>query len=591
MELTCRSRGDELLHPGEMTDIRRRLRAIAVQHDLASVVACAFDHRTRTLPFIVADKRMAPAGVRAIGSAIVDSGFPKTRIVLQQWNRNFRPSQMRLDGRIPDLFMISSMKIHSAPFRAMLADACRIEPENRPLIIAGGPQVIYEPWRAFGRDPEQPASADVAVTGEEYVLLNLLEVLLSVRGRGESMRSAFFRARDGGMLDDIPGLVYSNGPDDRVAEELVNTGTQRLVGDLDELPHPALGYRLLEPPSRKATLASMPMAPRQVGKHSRLGSLVMTTGCKFGCGYCPIPAYNQRQLRFKSGARIADEMTRLHGEFGIGFFLGTDDNFFNDHERAFEIGEALANAKIGGRPLRESVRWATEATVHDTLAMKDRLRTVRKGGLRALWMGVEDMSGALVRKGQTADKTQEALALLCEQGILPMPMLMHHDAQPLYTPGRPEGLLNQVHLLRRAGAITVQVLMITPAAGSKMYEDAFTSGMVFEQAGNLRVQPHMLDGNYVVACNHKQPWRKQFNILIAYMFFYNPVRFLIALFRPKARLYLADCGAQLIGMYGLAHTVRRTLGWALRLMGGRIKRVYRVPASRIPFRHQMQEQS
>jgi hypothetical protein len=61
------------------------------------------------LPFIYADTRMAPAGVRGIGSAMVDAGFDKTRIVLQQWNRNFRPSQMRVDGRIPDLFMVSSM--------------------------------------------------------------------------------------------------------------------------------------------------------------------------------------------------------------------------------------------------------------------------------------------------------------------------------------------------------------------------------------------------------------------------------------------------------------------------------------------------
>ena len=65
------------------------------------MIACAFDHRTRMLPFIFADTRMAPAGVRAIGSAMVDAGFDKTRIVLQQWNRNFRPSRMRLDGRIP----------------------------------------------------------------------------------------------------------------------------------------------------------------------------------------------------------------------------------------------------------------------------------------------------------------------------------------------------------------------------------------------------------------------------------------------------------------------------------------------------------
>lgn len=52
MELPRRARGDELLRPGEMLDIRRRLREMAPRHDLATVVACAFDHRTRMLPFL-----------------------------------------------------------------------------------------------------------------------------------------------------------------------------------------------------------------------------------------------------------------------------------------------------------------------------------------------------------------------------------------------------------------------------------------------------------------------------------------------------------------------------------------------------------
>jgi len=109
MELPRRNRGDELLQPGKLLALRQRLRNMACRHDLTSVIVCAFDHRTRMLPFIYADMRMVPAGVRAIGSAMLDAGFDKTRIVLQQWNRNFRPSQARLDGRIPDLFMVSSM--------------------------------------------------------------------------------------------------------------------------------------------------------------------------------------------------------------------------------------------------------------------------------------------------------------------------------------------------------------------------------------------------------------------------------------------------------------------------------------------------
>jgi hypothetical protein len=145
MELPRRNRGDELLRPGELADVRARLRRVAARHGLATVIACAFDHRTRMLPFIYADTRMAPAGVRAIGSAMVDSGFDRTRIVLQQWNRRFRPSRMRLDGRVPDLFMVSSMGLHSDQCMAMIRDARRIDAAHRPLIIAGGPHAVYQP--------------------------------------------------------------------------------------------------------------------------------------------------------------------------------------------------------------------------------------------------------------------------------------------------------------------------------------------------------------------------------------------------------------------------------------------------------------
>ena len=94
----------------------------------------------------------------------------------------------------------------------------------------------------------------------------------------------------------------------------------------------------------------------------------------------------------------------------------------------------------------------------------------------------------------------------------------------------------------------------------------------------------MFDGSYLVASQEPRPWRKKFNLAAVYLYFYNPLRFLVALVRPKSRLYLADAGVQVLGMWGLARTVRRTLGWGLRLIRGTIRRSTRIPASRIPMR-------
>jgi len=607
MELPCRARGDELLRPGELASIRLRLRHVAGKHDLTTVIACAFDHRTRMLPFIVADTRMAPAGVRSIGAEMVDAGLEKTRIVLQQWNPNFRPSEALLNGQVPDLLLISSMGIHWQRCMDLIRDAHRIDPDRRPLIIAGGPKCIYEPWDVFSADPRQPGGADVAVTGEAYVLLSLLEVLLSTRSPRESMRAAFLRARDSGLLDSIPGLVYPLGEDD-AAEELVDTGIQRLVGDLDELADPVLGYRILEPPNHARGLASRPVEASRIRRLSPISSLVLTLGCKFNCPYCPIPTYNQRQYRAKSGRRIADEIDRLYKAFHLQYYLGADDNFFNNRARTLDIlGELAGRARAGSRAHRK-IRLSTEVTVHDTLEMSEHLPLAREAGVRALWLGVEDMTGTLVKKGQSVDKTQQAFRLLRDNGILPMPMMMHHDSQPLHTPGKSNGLLQQVRLLRKAGAANLQVLMITPAPGSKAFEETFTGGLVYESVDGRRVEPYMIDGNYVVASGHSRPWIKQMNLLLIYLYFFNPVRLLIALFHPvarvdlnhrwpgdkpwrlrkrimeKVRTHLVDGAMQLYGMYGLLHTVWRTFPWALRLMRGKIQRKYKAPASRVPMR-------
>ena len=131
-----------------------------------------------------------------------------------------------------------------------------------------------------------------------------------------------------------------------MAEELVDTGVQRLLGELDELPDPVLGYRLLEAPGSSSKLAPQAIPPNRVRRYTPISSLVMTYGCKFACTYCPIPAYNQRQHRLKSGERIAQDMWRLYKEYGLCYFFGVDDNFFNNKTRTLEIIQELATARV-----------------------------------------------------------------------------------------------------------------------------------------------------------------------------------------------------------------------------------------------------
>ncbi len=146
-------------------------------------------------------------------------------------------------------------------------------------------------------------------------------------------------------------------------------------------------------------------------------------------------------------------MREIAASYGITYFFGTDDNFFNNTERTLEIAETLARKVAAGRRPYCKIRYGTEATVHDTLRLQEHLPVIRQSGLRALWMGVEDLTASLVKKGQSEDKTLESFRLLRSNGIMPVPMMMHHDSQPLVSWKNNYGLLNQLRALRKAGAL------------------------------------------------------------------------------------------------------------------------------------------
>ena len=73
-------------------------------------------------------------------------------------------------------------------------------------------------------------------------------------------------------------------------------------------------------------------------------------------------------------------------------------------------------------------------------------------------------------------------------------------------------------------------------------------------------------------------------MLAGYLYFYNPIWFVVALIRAKTRVSMKPAGMQIIGMMGLVMTIARTSGWAVRLMFGRIERLTHPPVSQIPMR-------
>src|SRR5262249_43249474 len=398
MELPSRPKNDRYTSPGRYQELEHRLRISLGVDKIPTLVCYAFDYRTRLGPFLFADTSLLTAGPRAIAAALHEAGFTETRIVLRQWNHNFKVSEARIDGQIPQMLLVSSMQIHSASAYEMIIDAHKLG-EDRPFILAGGAKAIYEPWDFFGVDAERKCSADVAVTGEEFVVLELLERIMEARVGNEHIRKTFHRLRRSGLLDDIPGLVFREGDEKDPLSRVINTGIQRLVQTRDELPHPVTSLGLLEPPHRRRTLSRKAVPIHKLHRYAGMISLVTTHGCKFHCPYCPIPAYNQFTFRYKSPDRLREEIEVLAEKTGVHAFFGTDDNFFNSRDTVEEVLTGMSKGKVNGKPFRDSIFFGTEATEFDVFKNQDLLPLCREGGLRAIWFGIEDMTAELVKKG------------------------------------------------------------------------------------------------------------------------------------------------------------------------------------------------
>lgn len=568
MELAVRTGSDRFVAPGAYRALEACLRKRA--DDLAempAVVVSAFDLSTRLLPFVGYDSRIFPPGANAIAGALHAAGFGRTRAVFQLWNRNFRPSHARIDGRPVQMLLVSSMKAHAQRAYDLIGDACSMG-ADRPLIIAGGAKAMFEP-SDFWSIPAgaQPAAPDVVVTGESYVLLDFLNVVVGLRRRGEPMRTAFERARREGALESVPGLVYL-APEATLHERvLIDTGVQRLVQHLDELPDESAGLALLEPPHRGRGLASAPIPESNVGRHAIIASLLVTQGCKFTCSYCPIPAMNQKSWRFRHPEALVRTIRTIHERFGIQYFFGSDDNFFNRRETAEEIFTAMAKATACGRPFGERIRFSTEATQIDTYRNRDLLPLARRAGLYGIWFGIEDLTASFINKGQKPDLTIDLFRLMREMKISPMAMIMFHAGQPFYSRGSLYGLVNQIEFLRKAGAVSLQCTAHTPMVGTREYERTFKTRRVLRRVGGAAIpESKMVDGTHIVVNEGEAPWKRQLMLLCGYAAFYNPWNFLRALRPDGSPLRRRRIGYQAAGQLATLWTAARIMPYILRLM-------------------------
>ncbi len=131
-----------------------------------------------------------------------------------------------------------------------------------------------------------------------------------------------------------------------------------------------------------------------------------------------------------------------------------------------------------------------------------------------------------------------------------MAMMMFHDGQPFHTSDSLYGLANQVDFLRRAGAISIQVTVHTPAVGTREFENTLDTGKVLAALGERPVTNAENDGNHAIVAGKTPLWQKQFEMLLGYFRFYNPLNLVRAMRDDGSPLRKYRVGYQIMGFLG-----------------------------------------
>jgi hypothetical protein len=112
--------------------------------------------------------------------------------------------------------------------------------------------------------------------------------------------------------------------------------------------------------------------------------------------------------------------------------------------------------------------------------------------------------------------------------------------------------------------MSMQIMVHTPAIGTREYENTYNSGKVIKALGSWQLPDYGKDGNRVVVAGQEPMWKRQIKHLLGYGTFYNPLNLARALrpapLREKRVLY------QAMGSLGLLITACRAVPYLVRLL-------------------------
>ncbi|MBF0155641.1 MAG: B12-binding domain-containing radical SAM protein [Magnetococcales bacterium] len=305
--------------------------------------------------------------------------------------------------------------------------------------------VILENTQAVTAYSLQRVASDLFAEGADYLLSGEAErrVPLLVRGlvRGDSPAS-LCASLEGVCHRDHPTPVRPPAP----------------IGALDTLPFPAWDLFPLEN-YWGLGFAHGPLS----GK--RYLPLLTSRGCPFACGFCVIPATNDRRWRGRSGENVVAEMAAMQARFGVDEFHIEDVNPTVSAARTRELCRAILDRRL-------RVTWKlVSGTKVETIRDEETVALMAEAGCRYISISPESGSEAVLEamgKSFKREHAERIVKAMRDCGIRSQACFV------LGYPGEGEADRDATRaLLRRLtflGVDEVALFIITPVPGAAIFD-------------------------------------------------------------------------------------------------------------------------
>ncbi len=378
-------------------------------------------------PSIIEEQRgyNPPLGLLYIAAFLEQNTDHKIKVIDAQVEKlDYSSLTLEISAFDPHVVGITAMTLTLID---VLIAADAVKKINKDIkVVLGGPHVNFYPEETI-----QHKSIDYLVLREgEVVFKELID-----------------RIDDRSGFKKLSGIVYKkNG-------EIINTGIQPYIQDLDELPYPS---RKLTPYKKYSSLLS---------KGKIVTTVFTSRGCPFNCSFCDRPSLG-KEFRFRSAINVVNELEECNN-LGISDFLFYDDTFTVKKKRVIDICNEILRRKL-------EIKWDIRARV-DTID-EEMLVWLGKAGCQGIHYGVEAGTEKVLKmlnKNISISKVRTTFNLTRKYNMSILAYFMI---------GNPNETLNDIlttfRIMKSLAPDYIHLTILTPFPGTKVYFDGMQKGII-----------------------------------------------------------------------------------------------------------------